>query len=162
ERFPETVQTQPELLAHHYTEAGLIKQAIPYWHQAGQNAVRRSANVEAVSHLTKGLEVLKTLPDTPERTQQELNLQVILGPTLIATKGWAAPEVEQAYIRAQELCQQEGEIAQIFPVLWGLWVFYLVREELRKAYELGEQLLTLAQRAQDPAFFLETCGALGY
>ncbi len=162
ERFPDTKDMQPELLAHHYTEARLTEQAIPYWHRAGQNAVQRSANVEAVIHLTKGLEVLKALPDTPERAQQELDLQIILGPTLIATKGWAAPEVEQAYIRAQELCQRGGEISLIFPVLWGLWVFYLVREELRKAYELGEQLFTLAQRAQDPALLLETCGALGY
>ena len=79
EQFPETVETQPELLAHHYTEAGLIEQAIPYWQQAGQRAIQRSANVEAISHLTKGLELLKTLPDTPERTQQELTLQIALG-----------------------------------------------------------------------------------
>jgi TOMM system kinase/cyclase fusion protein len=162
ERFPETKETQPELLAHHYTEAGLIAQAIPYWQRAGQRASQRSAYMEAISHLTKGLELLKTLSGTPERAQQELDLQIILGPALIATKGWSAPEVEKAYSRAQELCQQGGEIAQIFPVLWGLWVFYLVREESRKTHELGEQLFTLAQRAQDPALLLETYGALGY
>ena len=88
ERFPETEETQPELLAHHYTEAGLIAQAIPYWQQAGQRAIERSANVEAISHLTKGLELLKTLPDTPERAQQELVLQITLGQPLMATKGW--------------------------------------------------------------------------
>ena len=87
ERFPETTETQPELLAHHYTEAGLIAQAIPYWQQAGQRAVQRSANAEAISHLTKGLELLQTLPDTPERAQQELMLQITLGAPLIATKG---------------------------------------------------------------------------
>ena len=79
ERFPETTETQPELVAHHYTEAGLIAQAIPYWQQAGERASQRSAYVEAVAHLTKGLEVLKTLPDTPERAQQELTLQATLG-----------------------------------------------------------------------------------
>ena len=120
-RFPELCETQPELLAHHYTEAGLLAQAIPYWQRAGQRAIERSANLEAIGHLTKGLEVLTTLPDTPERTQQELDLQTALGPALMATKGYAAPEVEQAYARARELCQQVGETPQLFPVLWGLW-----------------------------------------
>src|SRR5262249_10885610 len=92
ERFSDTKERQPELLAHHYTEAGLIEQAIPYWQQAGQRAVQRSANVEAITHFTKGLELLKTLPDTPERAQQELMLQLALGNPLMATKGWAAPE----------------------------------------------------------------------
>ena len=120
ERFPETKETQPELLAHHYTEAGLIAQAIPYWQKAGQRATQRSANMEAIAHLTKGLELLKTLPDTPERTQQELTLQLALGAPLMATKGYAAPEVDRAYTRARELCQQMGETPQLFPVLWGL------------------------------------------
>jgi predicted ATPase len=94
-KFPETRETQPELLAHHYTEAGLVVQAIPYWQRAGQRAVERSANIEAIGHLTEGLELLKTLPDTPERTQQELTLQITLGVPLIHTKGYAAPEVER-------------------------------------------------------------------
>ena len=105
EKFPQTVDTQPELLAHHYTEAGLMEQAIPYWQQAGQRAVQRSANVEAISHLTKALELLKALPDTPERTQQELTLQTALGMPLLLTKGHAAPEVEATYTRARELCR---------------------------------------------------------
>jgi predicted ATPase len=87
ERFPETVETQSELLAHHYTEAGLIAQALPYWQKAGERASQRSANTEAISHLTKGLELLKTLPDTPERAQQELLLQTSLGAVLMAAKG---------------------------------------------------------------------------
>jgi predicted ATPase len=139
ERFPETTRTQPELLAHHYTEASLLAQAIPYWQQAGQRAVARSANTEAISHLTKGLELLKILPDTPERTQQELMLQITLGAPLQATKGWTAPEVERLYTRALELCRQVGETPQLFPVLWGLNAFYGVRGELQTAKELGEQ-----------------------
>src|SRR5207249_4438107 len=86
DRFPETVETQPELVAHHYIEAGLIEQALPYWQQAGERASQRSAYVEAVAHLTRGLEVLKALPDTPERIQQELALQIALGFALTATK----------------------------------------------------------------------------
>ena len=108
-QFVETTDTQPELLAHHYTEAGLIAQAIPYWQKAGQRAVQRSANIEAISHLTKGLEVLQTLPGTPKRTQQELTLQITLGGPLMATKGHAAPEVEHAYSRALELCRHMGK-----------------------------------------------------
>ena len=125
-QFPQTVETQPELLAHHYTEASLLEQAIPYWQKAGQRASQRSANVEAISHLTKGLELLKTLPDTPERTHQELSLQIALG-HCYRTKGCAAPEVERAYTRARELCQQIEGTPQLFSVLTGLWGFYLVR-----------------------------------
>src|SRR3990170_4139523 len=161
ERFPETVETEPELLAHHYTEAGLRGEAIAYWHRAGERARQRSANVEAIGHLTKGLELLKTLPDTPERTQQELDLQTTLGPALVATKGYAAPEVEKAYTRARELCQNIGETPQLFPVLWGLWNFYLGRAECKTARELAEHLLTLAQSVQDPALLLEAHDALG-
>jgi predicted ATPase len=161
ERFPETAETQPELLAHHYTEAGLVVQAIPYWQRAGERARQRSANVEAISHLFKGLELLKTLPDTPERIQQELNLQTTLAPAFMATKGYASQEVERAVIRAWELCQQLGETPQLFPVLHGLWRFYLVRPDLHMARERAEQCLHLAQSTQDPEFLLEAHMALG-
>jgi class 3 adenylate cyclase/predicted ATPase len=160
EQFADLKETQPELLAHHYTEAGLTEQAIPYWQQAGQRAASRSANSEASNHLTKGIELLKTLPDAPERTQQELDLQITLGPALIAIKGWSAPEVERSYTRARKLCQQVGETPQIFPVLFALSVFYFTRAEYTTARELGEQLLRLAQCARDPALFLEAHRAL--
>jgi class 3 adenylate cyclase len=150
EQFPETVASEPELLAHHYTEAGLSESAVVYWQKAGQRAVERSAHVEAMSHLTKGLDVLKTLPDNLERAQQELVLLTTLGPALIATRSYAAPEVSQVYTRARELCQQVGETPQLFSVLWGLARFYLVRAEPQTARELGEQLFSLAQRGQDP------------
>src|SRR4029453_9032359 len=117
ERIPETRETQPELLAHHYTEAGDTAQAIPYWQRAGQRASERSAYVEAMAHCTKGLEVLQTLPDTLARAQQELLLHMTLRVPLTATKGEGAPEVERALTRARELCQQIGETAQRFAVL---------------------------------------------
>jgi predicted ATPase len=161
EQFPETAEIQPELLAYHYTEAGLAKQAIIYWHRAGQRALERSANLEAISHLMKGLEVLKTLPDTPERTRQELDLQTALGPALIATKGYAAPEVEQAYARAHELCRRVGQAPQLVPVLFGLRLFYQQRAEFRPAHELEEQLFHLAQSIHDPALLLMSHQALG-
>ncbi len=161
EKFPETTETQPELLAHHYTEAGLVAQAIPYWQQAGERAVQRSAHVEAISHLTKGLELLKILPDTLERAQHELMLQNALSVSLRATKGYAAPEVERTCKRALELCQQMGETPQLFPVLQGLFAFYIVRAEHKAAHELTERLLSIAQRQQDTALLLEAHRARG-
>jgi predicted ATPase/class 3 adenylate cyclase len=154
QQFGEMVELHPELLAHHYTEAGLVKQALPYWQQAGQRANQRSAYAEAVTHLTKGLELLKTLPDTPERAQSELTLQIALGTALMATRGYAAPEVGQAFARARELCRQVGETPQLFPVLWGLSVFYVVRDELQTTWEVVEQLLRLAETVQDPRFLV--------
>jgi TOMM system kinase/cyclase fusion protein len=154
ERFPEVVETQPELLAHHYTEAGLTDRAVDYWLRAGQRAGERSGNQEAISQLTSGLALLRTLPSTPARTQQELLIQTTLGPALMALKGQAAPEVEHAYARARELCQQLGETPQLFPVLQGLVRFYMVRGLLQTAREVGEQLLRLAQRGHDPAQLL--------
>jgi predicted ATPase len=159
-QFPETVETQPELLAHHCTAAGLNESAVGYWQRAGQRAIQRSANLEAISHLTKGLEVLKSLPDSPEHLQHELDLQITLGQALTVTKGYAAPEVEHTYARARELCQQVGETPQLFPVLRGLWNFYLIRRELRTARAFAEQLLSLAQRAQDPAILQQAHSAL--
>ncbi|MBI3303954.1 MAG: AAA family ATPase [Deltaproteobacteria bacterium] len=161
ERFPETRETRPELLAYHYTEAGFREQAIPYWQRAGERAIGYSANMEAIGHLSKELELLRALPDTPERIQQELRLQIALGAPLVATKGYAAPEVERVYARARELCQQLGETPQLSPVLLGLWVFYLTQAELQTAHELGEQLLSVAQRQQDPARLLWAHMALG-
>ncbi|OGG52301.1 MAG: hypothetical protein A3F84_23365 [Candidatus Handelsmanbacteria bacterium RIFCSPLOWO2_12_FULL_64_10] len=154
ERFPETVEAQPELIAHHYTEAGLSEQAVPCWQRAGERAVQRSAYLEAIHHLQKGLELLKTLPDSPEHIQRELDLQIALGPALIAIKGYAALEVERVYIRARALCQQVDDNPLLFRALWGLWVFYIVGAKHQTARELAEQLLSLAQRKGDPALLL--------
>jgi predicted ATPase len=160
-RFPAICETQPELLAHHSTEAGLHEQGIGYWQKAGQRAIERSANLEAIGHLTTGLEVLKTLPDTPERAQQELTLHITLGVPLRATKGLAAPEVGQVYARTRELCQQVEETPQLFPVLRGLWEFYELQGELQTARELGEQLLSLAQRVGEVELLLVAHNVLG-
>jgi predicted ATPase len=153
-RFPEIVAAKPEILAHHYTEAGCHAQAVGYWQQAGTRAIQRSANVEAIAHVQRGIELLTMLPDTPQRTQYELDFLTTLGPTLSATKECAAPEVVQVYTRARELCQQVGETPEHFPVLWNLSIFYLARSEHQTALELGEQCLQLAQRVQDEALLL--------
>ena len=151
-QFPDVIGIQPELLARHYTEAGLIAQAVPYWQRAGQQASDRSANLEAISHCTTGIELLKTLPETPEHTKHALTLYIALGAALQMAKGHAAPEVEHAYTQAYALCQRVGETPELIPVLLGLWRFYNTRLQLRTAREIGETLLRLAQRAHDPAF----------
>ena len=161
EQFPALAETRPALLAHHYTEAGDTVPAIAAWQRAGQRAAERSAHLEATTHYTRGLELLQRLPDTHEHAQQELALQTALGPALIATRGYAAPEVEQAYARARQLCQRLGETPQLFPTLLGLAIYYVVRAELQTARALGAQLLKLAQRAQDPVLLVEAHYALG-
>jgi class 3 adenylate cyclase/predicted ATPase len=148
-------------LAHHYRRSDNMPKAVEYLHLAGQQAVQRSANAEAITYLTTALELLKALPDTPERAQHELTLHLTLGPVLMNIRGFAAPEVGALYTRARELCQQGGEIPQLFPVLFGLSRFALLRAELPLARELGEQLLHLAQQAQDSALLLGAHRALG-
>ncbi|HEV8717847.1 MAG TPA: adenylate/guanylate cyclase domain-containing protein, partial [Candidatus Binatia bacterium] len=149
-------------LAHHYSRSGnTTEKAVEYLGLAGQQAVQHSAYAEAIGHLTTALELLKALPDTSERMQHELMLQITLGPALIATKGYAALEVEKVYTRARELCQQMGETPQLFSVLRGMWVFYLVLGKFQAAHKLGELLLNLAQSVQDPALLLEAHWTLG-
>src|SRR5262245_36338524 len=160
-QFPETAATQPEVLAHHYTEAGLAAPAVGYWQRAGQHASDRSAYLEAISHFTTRIELLQTLPETPEHMQQALTLYIALGAALQVTKGHAAPEVEHAYTQARALCQQVGETPQLVPVLYGLWRFYHSRAQLHTARELGETLLRLAQHADDSALAVVAHNALG-
>jgi len=148
-------------LAVHFEWGRDYRRAIRYLQQAGENAVRRSAYQEALSLLTKGLELLKTLPDTSERAQYEITLQLALSAPLAATKGFAAPAVEKACTRALELCRQLGETPHLLPVLARLSALYMGQGKLQMARELAEQSLTLAQRAQGRAFLLEAHNALG-
>jgi predicted ATPase len=161
QRFPEIAGTQPELLAHHFTEGALPAQALPYWQQAGQHAVERSANSEAVSHFTRGLELLKALPATPERIQQELTLHLAMGSPLLMLKGHTAPEVEHTYSRALQLCQRAVDSPQRFSALVGLWRFNVSKASLRTAHELAKQCFTLAERLQLPALLQEAHLMLG-
>jgi class 3 adenylate cyclase/predicted ATPase len=160
-QFPAIVDQQPELLAYHYTEAGLTEQAVHYWHHAGQRTSERSAHMEAISHLTKGLALLQTLPETRERVQLEVDMHIALGASLIATKGHAAPEVRETYTYARQLCQHLEEPQQLFSVLRGLVHHYIVRAEYQMAHALGEHLLTLAQQAQDAAMLVAAHATLG-
>jgi predicted ATPase len=160
-QFTSTVETQPERLAHHYTEAGLGAQAVTYWQRAGQRAMDRSALVEAISHLSRGVEVLATLPETLERLQQELDLQVLLGAAWSQSSGWATPAIRQVYARARELGQRLGASQQLLAVLVGQFAGYLQRAELQTAQEVAIHLLTQVQGQSDPIPLLMAHTTLG-
>ncbi|HEV8718561.1 MAG TPA: hypothetical protein VGX03_37795, partial [Candidatus Binatia bacterium] len=148
-------------LAHHYTRSGNSEKAITYLSLAGQQAAQRSANAEAVTHLTAALELLAALPASPAHTLQELMLQIALGAILMTVKGYTALETKRAYTRAWELCQQVGETPHIGPVLWALTLFYRVGGGHETAREPTEQLLASAQRQQDPVLLLAGHTLLG-
>jgi predicted ATPase/class 3 adenylate cyclase len=162
--FGDVVRAQPELVAYHYTKGELPERAIEFWQQAGQRAVERSANVEGVRHLTQGLTLLETFPDTPARAARELVIQTTLGPALIATMGYAAPEVEKTYTRAKALLETMPNNERMplrFPILFGLWLSYLVRAKLQTARELSEQCLVMAQQQENTVLEVEAHRALG-
>ncbi len=140
----------------------LLAKAVVYLQLIGQQAVEQSAYAEAIGHVSTALELLKTLPDTLEHRQQELALQTTLGPALMGVKGFSAPEVEQVYTRARELCREVGETPQLFQVLQGLSAFYALRGKLETLRDLGEQRLNLARRQQAPDLLLPAHIALGH
>ncbi len=160
-QFPETCDSEPELLAHHFTEAVAAQKAVEYWDRAGQRALEKCAHLEAIEHLTSGLELLRTLPETAERHAQEIRMQVSLGVPLQSTKGYSAPEVQENYARAHELCQQLGLTAQSFPVLYGLFRYYMLQANYAKAEELGDQLVGMADQTDNPNFLVAAHRALG-
>jgi len=147
--YAERLEEFYEMLALHYTEAGLSKKAIGYCQRAGKRATGRSAYQEAISHLTTGLTLLQTLPETLERHQQELPLQTALGAASLMVRGHTAHEVETAYTRARVLCQQLGDTQDMLPVLFGLWRFYVMRADYAMARQLGEELLGLPERSDE-------------
>ncbi len=154
-RSPETVATEPEILAHHYTEAGLREKAVPYWLLAGRRASERLANVEAIAHLRQGERVLMELPATTEREQLELDFHLSLGPALIATKGFAAAEVGEIYGRARELSRQIGDNVSLFPANYGLWINMQQSGQLDEAKALAEESLAIAKAQSNTGYLLQ-------
>jgi class 3 adenylate cyclase/tetratricopeptide (TPR) repeat protein len=150
ERLTDVGEAGQEVLAQHWTNAGLAERAIPYWRRAGERAARHSANLEAIAHLNKGLELLGTLPDASQHLDEEFALRMAIGGPLIATKGYPAPEIEQTYGRAWALCDQSGRSAEPFPVLRGLWNCYLNRGEFHRAHDFAERLVALAEEQGTP------------
>jgi class 3 adenylate cyclase/predicted ATPase len=154
-RFPQTVETQPELLAHHFTEAGLAEEGVGYWLKAGRRSRARSADREAIGHLTKGVALLETLTESRERDEQELEFLTTLGPAYIAARGYAAPEVGPVLRRAGELCRRIGEDRQLLGIMLGTWEWHIVRGDLRLCVELTADGVALAERLNEPDVWME-------
>jgi predicted ATPase len=148
-QFPEVAESEPALLAHHSTEAGLTATAVEYRRRAARLAVAQSAHLEAIAEASKGLQLLADLPDYPERQRQELDLQLALGRGFLIAEGEAAPETGAAYVRAVELCAQIGRTEEIFPALYGRYLFHFARGELFLAHELANQFLDVAHDRDD-------------
>ena len=160
-RFPERVNMEPELLAYHYEQAGLTGPAVDYWHRAARRDAERSANIEALHHFNRALELLKDLPQGSERNALELELLLARGAPLLSVKGYASDEMEHNYRRAKDLLQEHSSFVQQFLAIRGLWAFHLVRGHLVYAHGLAENLHALAQREQSSDLLIEAHHALG-
>jgi len=154
-RFPETAQTLPELLAHHFTEAGMLEEGVSYWLKAGLRCIERSANVEAIGHLTKGLTFVRALPQSAERDVQELQFLNPLGTTYIAARGYAAPEVGPIFNRARELADRIGQPAQRFAVMWGNFAWHVVRGDFKLCMDLAAEAIQFVGALNDPGMMME-------
>ncbi|MCP4538324.1 MAG: AAA family ATPase [Chloroflexi bacterium] len=148
-------------LAWHFEVAGMVDKAVDYLFQAGERAVQMSANEEALVHYTRGLELLETLPGSPERAQHELSFQLALGVPLRAIKSYGTPERGRVYDRAHQLSQQIGEPSQIFQTLLMQWSYCMPRAEHRKALGMAKQALDLARQIEDPVQTAAAHTALG-
>lgn len=168
EKLPESMQAPSEILAHHATESGLTERAVGLWLEAGEQALRRSANVEAVHHLERGRELLTRLSATEERDRLELRFLLASGAALTVTRGWAAPESEEVYRRVRELRGSAPAPADgtgrldAFTVLLALHRFHALRGELCEAHRVGGELLSLSEGSDDPALLLPAHVAHGY
>jgi class 3 adenylate cyclase/predicted ATPase len=148
-RFPEIVEAQPELLGRHYTEAGIADKALASWQRAAERAVERSANLEAITYFNKALSLIDALPDTRERQQLELTLQTAIAGPLITIEGYGAEETGRAFARAQELSAKVGASAEIFPVMYGRWVYGVSWQRYADSIQAAQQFLDLAQKQSD-------------
>jgi class 3 adenylate cyclase/predicted ATPase len=148
---PELVDSQPELLAQHYAEAGLVEKSVAYWGKAGRRSAARSATAEAAAQFQNGLDQLALLPDDPERQRQELEFCSALGAALMAVKGYAAPETGHAHARARELWEQLGSPSKFLRIPYGQSLYHAVRGELDLAQRLDEDLLRLSRQNNDSA-----------
>jgi predicted ATPase len=149
--FPETVETQPELMAHHLAQAGLTERAIDYFRKAARRAIERSANAEAIGHLTRALGMLESLPENPERVRLVLEFEVMLGQAMIADRGYAAPETRKVLLRAKARFEDLTDPSQKFAVLYGIWAGHYVGGEVSKQTDAAMEFLAAAERHNDRA-----------
>ena len=154
EHYPAVAEMEPETIALHLTEAGLASRAVGYWLRAGRNAAGRSANLEAISHLSRGLEALKSCPEGLERDRQELALQTAIGGPLIAIHGYTAPQLGTAFNRAHALCYELDDTDALFAALSGKFIFHFVRGDYSDMQSLTAEAERAAERTGDIALEL--------
>ncbi|WP_027576477.1 adenylate/guanylate cyclase domain-containing protein [Bradyrhizobium sp. WSM1743] len=160
-QFPERAEAEPELVAHHFTEAGQVEPGISYWLKAGRRAAERSASAEALRHLSRGLALLLKLPDSIERDQSELEFQVALGTPLVAAHGWASPEVATARARAAELCEKLGDPEHLLPVLFGQAIYCINRGKTLDGLGMADRCWSVAKNRGDRIALLVAHRAMG-
>jgi class 3 adenylate cyclase/tetratricopeptide (TPR) repeat protein len=155
QQFPDIKENNPEVIARHYTEAGLAPVAIDYWQRAGNRAAKRSANQEAVAHFRRAKELFEKLPDRAAHAEQELQLLIALGPALMTTRSSAAPEIGSIYARAGELARVTGRMADLFPTIWGAWLVAFISGDFAAANRLLNELFGVANTTKDHALVLQ-------
>jgi class 3 adenylate cyclase/predicted ATPase len=158
--YSDRLGEQMDLLAHHAVRGEVWEKAVVYLREDGTKALMRSANADAVTYLTRGLDVVASLPEGAGRERHELALLLALGPAIQAAKGLGAPEAERVFVRARELSERFGETAAAFQALWGQWMFSAGQGRMVPARRIGEELLTLAGRSNDRALVLEAHHAM--
>jgi hypothetical protein len=158
--FGERARERAAELATHFERGGDVARAVRYHHAAGDNARARSAARLAIEHYRRALHLLVGLPDSRERTQQEISLNIALGPLLIACEGFGAPAAEKAYKRAPELCERIGATRELFTALWGLWLYVLGHGNLDDTKKIGERLLEIAAGTEERSLLLQAHHAL--
>ena len=162
QKFPDVVQTQPEIVAYHYTQASSCEKALRYWYEAAKRSAARSAHNEAVGHLKQGLAQIPNIDDPMLRNKSELLLQTSLGNALRAIKGWSADSVKHAYTRALQLCKESGLDEHTFPAAFGFWTWNFVHGTLAEAQAIAENLLNTAEIVDDPIYKVLAHEALGF
>ncbi|MCK1423251.1 AAA family ATPase [Bradyrhizobium sp. 180] len=160
-QFPELAENQTEVLAYHHQEAGNHSAAIRYWFKSGQRALAHSANIEAIASFRSALELLKTLPETPERTKQETEVQLALGIPLIAVKGYASTETREAFSRARALCLRLGDIPEYFQALFGLWGHSWMGGRNDEALSMADEFLLRSRDLSDPVLAMVAHRVMG-
>lgn len=161
EQLPEKARREPELLAHHHTEAGQVREALAYWEKAGRRAIEHSAHPEAIAHVSQGLSLLPSLEESPARDLQEFHLQLLLGVAVMAVEGYAAPRLTSIHGRARDLCVKLGAKEPLFQVMWGIWAWSFIRDELEFGAGLAREITELASTLGDPGYRMEAHFAVG-
>jgi predicted ATPase/class 3 adenylate cyclase len=160
-RFPEVVNTEPELLAHHYAEANVVDRALACWRQAADRAVARLAYIEALGHVDKAMKLIATLPDGTERDEWELWFLVIEGPSRMALDGWDSPAAERLYEEARTVAERLGRPAEVFRSIWGLWMGAHSSGQHVRAHELYRKIFGLLGQTNDPEYVVQAHHAGG-